>query len=85
MHRVHRAAAGGGGDGREQRRGVDAEAHLLAFHVPARGQRAGRLVDPHGRQHRIAGLLGQQATDQRGDEDQRHRRQRRHGSAKRNR
>jgi hypothetical protein len=35
VHGVDRAAGGRGGDGGEQRGGVDAEAHLLAFHVAA--------------------------------------------------
>ena len=36
VHADDGAAAGVGGDGGEQRRGGDAEAHFLAFHVAAR-------------------------------------------------
>ena len=43
--------------GREQRRGGDAEARLLAFHVAARLQRARRLVDADAAERRIAALL----------------------------
>ena len=35
MHGIDRAARGSGGDGREQRRDGDAEAHFLAFHIAA--------------------------------------------------
>src|SRR5437879_5669176 len=45
MPAVDRTAARIGGDGREQRGIGDAETHFLAFHVAARLQRRGMLVN----------------------------------------
>ena len=53
----------GGGDGGEQRRGGDAEAHLLAFHVAAGLRGARRLVDAERGELRVALLLERDRAD----------------------
>ena len=71
MHRVHCAAAGRGGDGGEEGRGIDAEAHLLAFHAAA-----GR-IDAQRSERRVGLLLRDGGRDHGDHEHQRHRRQHR--------
>ncbi len=51
MRGVDRAATGVGGDGGEERRLRDAEAHLLAFHIAAGVDQRGLLV--HAMQQRM--------------------------------
>ena len=58
VHGIDRTTGRGGGDDGEQARRVDAEARLLAFHVAARLQKAGALVNPERRQQRVTRLLG---------------------------
>jgi len=52
VHGVDRAAGGVGGDGGEERRVEDAEAHFLALHIAVSRGDAEMLVD------RVAGRLG---------------------------
>ncbi len=57
VHGVDGAAGGRGRDRREERRGGDAEAGLLALHVAARLDGARDLIDALLRDERIAVLL----------------------------
>ncbi len=77
MHRVDRAVGRGGRRRRPQRRVGDAEARLFAFHVAARLQVAGGLIDAQRGKCGIAALFGATGHGKQRDEDDRHRRQHR--------
>ena len=73
MHAVDSTTARRRGDHRKQAAGVDAKARLLALHIAACLQAAGRLVHAQGAEQGVAGLLG------RCDGDHRKRKQNGHG------
>src|SRR5262252_1455896 len=69
VHRIDCTAGGRGSDHGEQRRGDDAESHLLAFHIAA--------SEPEGIQRIVAVRLGPVTEDHAGDEQNAH--HRKHG------
>ena len=68
VHRVHRPVGGGGGGRGPQGRVGDAEARLLALHVAAGLEVAGRVIDAEVGQG-VAALLGRDADGEEHHED----------------